>query len=65
MESLSNGALVWPYCNAARQLSSVVMTDKEGSQWGTLEWRRRLEKFGDKDAAVLATGPRGELDGVW
>ena len=41
------------------------MTSTDWSQWDKLQWRRRLETFGDNDASVLATGPKGELDGVW
>ncbi|KAL9633569.1 MAG: hypothetical protein Q9164_004624 [Protoblastenia rupestris] len=40
------------------------MTKTDGSTWDRLEWRRRLETFGDNDAAVLASGPKGQIDGV-
>ena len=55
----------WPYCNAAKRLSSVVMTNTDWSSWDKLQWRRRLETFGDNDASILASGPDGEIDTVW
>ena len=55
----------WPYCNAAKRLSSVIMTKTDWSSWDKLEWRRRLETFGNNDTSVLASGPNGEVDGVW
>ncbi len=54
----------WPYCNAARQLSNVIMSKTDWSSWNELQWRRRLETFGDNDASVLASGPAGEIDSV-
>lgn len=41
--------LDWPYCNAARQLSSVIMSTKDFSQWDQLKYRRRIETFGVDD----------------
>lgn len=55
----------WPYCNAAKRLSSVAMTKTDWSSWDKLQWRRRLETFGDNDASILASGPNGEIDTVW
>ena len=63
--SMFSHLLVWPYCNAAKRLSSVAMTSTDWSQWDKLQWRRRLETFGDNDASVLATGPNGDFDAVW
>ncbi|KAF2202479.1 phosphoglycerate mutase-like protein [Delitschia confertaspora ATCC 74209] len=54
----------WPYCNAARQLTSAVMTTTDWSKWGELRYRRRLETFGEDDGPVIATGPVGEFDAV-
>ncbi|CAD6581426.1 MAG: hypothetical protein ASARMPREDX12_000459 [Alectoria sarmentosa] len=34
------------------------------SSWDELQWRRRLETFGDNDASILASGPNGEIDTV-
>jgi acid phosphatase len=34
------------------------------TQFSTLAWKRRLETMGDKDAPVIATGRRGELDDI-
>jgi acid phosphatase len=54
----------WPYCNAAQRMRSVVMMPTETSQWDSLQWRRRLERFGEDDSPVIAAGPNGEVDGV-
>ncbi|KAI9748379.1 MAG: hypothetical protein M1835_001803 [Candelina submexicana] len=40
------------------------MTNKEASTWDDLQWRRRLETFGDDDGPIVASGPNGEVDGV-
>lgn len=53
----------WPYCNAARHLRNAVL-DPESGKFSPLEWKRRLEAFGHHDAPVVATGPKGELDGI-
>ena len=55
----------WPYCNSARQLTSVIMTTKDWSQWNDLKYRRRLETFGSDDGPVVAAGPKGEYDAIW
>ncbi|OAG34831.1 hypothetical protein AYO21_10993 [Fonsecaea monophora] len=54
----------WPYCNAAQRLRSVAMTPQDVSQWNSLQWRRRLERFGEDDGPVIAAGPKGQVDGV-
>lgn len=54
----------WPYCNAARHMTSVQMTKTDWSSWDQLQWRRRLESFGKDDSPVIATGPQGEVDSV-
>lgn len=41
------------------------MTTTDWSSWGQLQWRRRLETFGDNDESVLASGPNGEIDAIW
>lgn len=41
------------------------MTELDWSGWDELQWRRRLEKFGDDDGPVIARGSKGEVDGVW
>lgn len=53
----------WPYCSVARQLLSATMNNKS-ADWGSLEWRRRLETFGPDDAPVVASGPKGEVDSI-
>lgn len=53
----------WPYCAVARQMVSSTM-DAAASQWTPLQWRRRLETFGNDDGPVIAAGPRGEVDAV-
>ena len=40
------------------------MTKTDWLSWDELRWRRRLETFGDNDESVLASGPKGEVDGV-
>ncbi|KAK5210341.1 hypothetical protein LTR41_004009 [Exophiala xenobiotica] len=54
----------WPYCNAAQRLRSVTMTTDDISRWDSLQWRRRLETFGDDDGPLVAAGPAGEVDGI-
>ncbi|OAP64455.1 hypothetical protein AYL99_00427 [Fonsecaea erecta] len=54
----------WPYCNAAQRLRSVAMTPQDVSHWNSLQWRRRLERFGEDDGPVIAAGPKGQVDGV-
>ena len=41
------------------------MTPSDASDWDSLQWRRRLERFGEDDGPVIAAGPNGEVDGVW
>lgn len=53
----------WPYCAVARQMVSATIDAEEG-KWSPLQWRRRLETFGSDDGAILASGPRGEVDSV-
>lgn len=58
----------WPYCSAAKQMKSTVMS-ADGT-WDTLQWKRRLEVFerqvesSDSDNPTLAKGSRGEIDAV-
>ena len=40
------------------------MTPQDITQWDSLQWRRRLERFGDDDGPVIAAGPNGQVDGV-
>ncbi|MCJ1289021.1 hypothetical protein MMC34_000553 [Xylographa carneopallida] len=40
------------------------MTKKDWSSWDKLDWRRRLETFGEDDEPIIASGPNGEIDGV-
>lgn len=54
----------WPYCNAAKRFSSVVMTNTDWSSWNDFQWRRRIETFGDDDRPVLAAGTEGKVDTV-
>ncbi|KAH7475611.1 hypothetical protein FOMA001_g11109 [Fusarium oxysporum f. sp. matthiolae] len=63
----------WPYCSAARRLTSVILdpsaTDThvdpaDNPGLTALEWKRRLETFGPDDAPILATGRNGELDAI-
>ena len=54
----------WPYCSAAKRIASVAMTSEDTTQWDELKWRRRMESFGDDDGPIIASGPRGEVDGI-
>jgi acid phosphatase len=55
----------WPYCNAAKRMRSVAMTPDDVSNWDSLQWRRRLERFGEDDGPMIAAGAGGEVDGIW
>ena len=46
-------------------MRSVAMTPDDVGNWNSLQWRRRLERFGDDDGPVIAAGAGGEVDGVW
>ncbi|KAK0646416.1 putative acid phosphatase [Cercophora newfieldiana] len=52
----------WPYCQNVRHMKNAVMA--HSGDFNTLEWRRRLETFGERDKPVVAAGPKGELDNV-
>lgn len=57
----------WPYCSAVRNMRDAVLVDAKnggGKVFTTLEWKRRLETFGQGDKPVVATGAGGELDDV-
>ncbi|KAK4138298.1 phosphoglycerate mutase-like protein [Trichocladium antarcticum] len=54
----------WPYCSSVRHFQSAILNGSADRPVDTLEWRRRLETFGDNDAPVLARGPNHEVDGV-
>ncbi|KIW05015.1 hypothetical protein, variant [Verruconis gallopava] len=54
----------WPYCSAARQMRSLILSNPDMSQWDELQWRRRLEVFGADDAPTVASGPTGEYDAI-
>lgn len=53
----------WPYCAVARQIVSATMNNN-AKDWGSLQWRRRLETFGSSDNPVIASGPSGEVDAI-
>ncbi|KAF2642004.1 phosphoglycerate mutase-like protein [Massarina eburnea CBS 473.64] len=54
----------WPYCNSARQLTSVIMATTDWANWDQLKYRRRLETFGNDDGPVIASGPGGQFDAI-
>lgn len=54
----------WPYCEAARRLSSPILTLPDSSSWDTLQWKRTLETFSSNDAPALVTGPKGEVEAI-
>ena len=41
------------------------MTNTDWSTWSNLQWRRRLETFGEDDASIIAKGSDEKLDGIW
>lgn len=43
----------------------MFMTNLDGSSWDKLEWRRRLETFGENDEPIISAGPGGKVDSVW
>ena len=47
----------WPYCNSARQLTSVILNTKDFSKWDQLKYRRRLETFGTDDGPGIPASP--------
>ncbi|KAK0623606.1 putative acid phosphatase [Immersiella caudata] len=52
----------WPYCSSVRQMKTAVMSHT--GDYSTLEWKRRLETFGERDQPVVAAGPGGQVDDV-
>lgn len=46
-------------------MASVIMTGANGSAWNDLQWKRRLETFGDDDGPVLAAKKREQVDAIW
>ena len=53
----------WPYCSVARGLQSATF-EAVTKKWSSMEWRRRLESFGQDDGPVIASGPKGGVDAV-
>lgn len=43
----------------------MAATDNGLATWDKFQWRRTMETFGQKDEPVVATGPGGEVDGIW
>ncbi|KAL2387316.1 hypothetical protein RJZ90_000054 [Blastomyces dermatitidis] len=56
---------VWPYCNAARKMTQIAASKEDLSSWDSFQWRRRMERFGENDQALMAVGPEGEAEGIW
>jgi acid phosphatase len=44
-------------------MRSVVMSQNTSS-WDSLQWRRRLERFGPDDGPIIAAGAGGQVDGI-
>lgn len=53
----------WPYCAVARAMQSPTFNAND-QEWSPMAWRRRLETFGKDDGAVIASGPKGEIDAI-
>lgn len=43
----------------------MAASKQDLSSWGGFQWRRKMEAFGDKDEAVVAVGPGGEIEAMW
>ena len=63
----------WPYCSAARRLTSVILdpsVTKPGHDPATnlgltaLQWKQRYETIGPDDSPIIVTGQNGELDDI-
>ncbi|KAL1880660.1 hypothetical protein Daus18300_001272 [Diaporthe australafricana] len=56
----------WPYCKSASHLRNVVLeANKGGVMFSALEWKKRLESFGEgTDAPALVTGATGGVDDI-
>ncbi|KAK3682652.1 histidine phosphatase superfamily [Podospora appendiculata] len=64
----------WPYCASVRQMKSTILASggdladdnraNANAPFHTMEWKRRLEAFGENDEPVVAKGPNGELDDI-
>lgn len=59
--NISHTVVDWPYCNAARQLTSVIMKTTDWSQWDSLKYRRRIETFGMDDGPGTAHSTTGNV----
>lgn len=53
-------AAFWPYCSVARELVSATREGKD-KKWNAMQWRRRLETFGNDDGPIIAKVSRGNL----
>lgn len=49
---------------AAQRLRSVALTPADSTEWSSLQWRRRIEHFGEDGRISLATAPDGTIDGI-
>ncbi|KAK4123612.1 phosphoglycerate mutase-like protein [Parathielavia appendiculata] len=57
----------WPYCASARQMRSAILAAANTTSnhpFETLDWKRRIETFGDNDEPVVARGIDGQLDDI-
>jgi hypothetical protein len=55
----------WPLCNAARNMTSAVLSNQDGETWDHLQWKRRLEVFGEDDSPTIVSDRHGNYDGFW
>jgi acid phosphatase len=46
-------------------MTAMAASKQDISKWDKFQWRRKMEVFGSGDEAVIATGPRGEIEGIW
>jgi acid phosphatase len=43
---------------------AMAASKQDISKWDKFQWRRKMEVIGNADEAVIATGPRGEIEGI-
>lgn len=55
----------WPYCNAARRFTDVIMSSKDGGAWDTLKYKRQMETIGSEGVPTLIRDSNGNVEGIW
>lgn len=56
----------WPFCASAAAFRSAVLGAKGPEDWGHLNYRRRVETYGNNGEAVIAGGQAPEdIEKIW